>query len=229
MITFIHGDDVSASRKYILEVFDKKQHTTIDGKNVDTTQLMTAFSVDGLFGEKKTILIDGFSRINQQISKKCTEYLDIYQTDPNTEIFVWDNKTIDKRKLSKFPKASTQFFPLPKYFFSFIDSIYPNNSKRLHELLFKLYPQSAAEQILYALVNRVRLLMMIKQVDQRMYDEVNALAPFQKTKLQAQAKHWTEHDIIVFYKSLFDTEVGMKTSSLPCPLINYIDLLLISL
>ena len=228
MITFIHGDDITNSRNQVLLLLSGKDYQTIDWKRAEEEDLMTAFSNDGLFLDSKVIFVDGLSKLKPTVGKKLIEYLVRAETEKSMEILVWDDKTIDKRKLAKFPKAQIIPFSLPKHFFTFLDSINPRNSARLHHLLFELYPSSSPEQILYALINRMRLLLMIKQSDSSQFEEIAKLAPFQRSKILSQAKNWTERDIIVFYKKLYETEVGMKTSSLPLPLINHIDFLIVS-
>mgnify|MGYP001611414669 CR=1 FL=1 len=228
MLTFIHGDDVTNSRNQVLALLSGKDYVTIDGKRAEEADLMTAFSNDGLFLDSKTIFIDGWGKMKPTVLKVCVEHLVRIETEKGINVFVWEDKSIDKRKLAKFGKAKVLPFMLPKYFFTFLDSFVPKNAQKLHQLLFQLYPSFAPEQILYALTNRVRQLLMIKQNDPNAFEEIQKMAPFQRSKIQSQARNWTEHDIIVVYKRLFECEVGMKTSSLPLPLINHLDFLIVS-
>jgi DNA polymerase III delta subunit len=228
MVTFIHGDDTTNSRSQVLALLSGKDYIIIDGKKAEESDLMTAFSNDGLFLDSKTIFIDGWGKMKPTVAKICIEHLVRIETEQGIEVFVWEDKTIDKRKLAKFRKAKILPFMLPKYFFTFLDSFTPRNAARLHQLLFQLYPSFAPEQLLYALTNRVRQILMIKQSDPSVFEEIQKMAPFQRSKIQSQAKSWTERDIIDVYKKLFDAEVGLKTSSLSLPLINHIDFLIVS-
>lgn len=228
MITILHGDDISATRNRAMALLEGATTERLDGKKVKSDVIIRTLISDGLFSNKKTVFIENLSSIGAAELKSCLPHLTQQEASSDIDVFILEEKVLDKRFLSKFVKAKVEAFTLPKHFFTFIDGFAPKNAVRLHNTLFKLYPQFAAEQIFYALINRLRLLLMLKTGTERDYEELAKMAPWQKSKVAAQAKSWTESDIISFYKKLFDTEVALKSSALTLPLINHLDFLIIT-
>jgi hypothetical protein len=69
---------------------------------------------------------------------------------------------------------------------------------------------------------------MSKTGDLSQFSETKSMGSWQVQNIAKQARLWQEDSLCMFYLALFDLEKGMKTSNLPLPLIDHIDILLVN-
>lgn len=227
MLYIIHGDDTVSSRKKVDELISEdKWIVRFDGKEAESGTIQNSLSSQELFSDGKAIVVENFLELGSTLATILPVF-NTYTADTKTKIVLWQGKEVDKRTLKKLTLAKEFLFPLPKYYFSFLDSLTPRNSKKLHDLLEKLALSLSAEQIFYSLVKRIRILIMIKTGKSKEFADIVTMAPWQLTKLSQQASAWNIRELIALYQKFFELEVGLKTNALPLPLLAHLDLLLI--
>lgn len=236
MLTIIHGSDNALSRKYFLEEKQKfKDSVLMDADSVNLTDLAQVFEGGGLFGETKNLFLEQFitkrkksSDFNEIISK-----LEKYSYEHT--IIIWEGKELDRGGLNLFKKATVKTFKLPQTLFQLLDAIQPGNGKLLIKLFHETIINSETEMIFFMIVRQIRILLALSSTipakagnsnSTEQIDELKRLAPWQKSKLEKQAKLFEIDQLINLYSKLFQLEVGQKTGTLTMPLDSAIDFFL---
>lgn len=225
MVTIIHGDDISSSRKYFIEEKQKASNpVNIEGEKVILNTLVQAIEGGELFSTEKKIFIENF------FSKKKTgkEYDEIItylkKNQPSADIYFWDNKELSKTIVKTFSTADIKIFKLPQTLFLLLDSIRPNNGKSLIDLFQKTLLNAEAELVFFMLIRQFRFLLAVSDLKQNEpIDEVKRLAPWQLGKLQKQAGLFSPEELKKYYKKLYQIDLAQKTGALTMPLNQTLD------
>jgi hypothetical protein len=227
MLTLIHGDDIASSRKFLNSIREKyPDMLTLDGETITLTDLMQELDGGGLFGDTKQILIENL------ISKRKTtsdfeSLVSIINTSDTTEVYLWEGKEVDVKTVGLFSKPLQKVFKIPQTLFLFLDSLRPGNGKQLIELFHKTAEIADIEMIFFMLLRQVRSLIAL--ASQAQIDETKRMAPWQRGKLEKQAKLFTKSQLVTIYKQLYTIEIGIKTGNLTNSLQNSIDIVLLSI
>lgn len=222
MIYILHGDDIVALRKRLSEITSQFTHVvTLDADKVGLAELSQALGGSDLFLDKKCLVIEKILKL----PKKELEFLqDFLKSEKNPpELILNYTSELSKVFLSKFSNARVEAFLFPKLFFTFLDQLYPRNFSREVDLIMKM-ENVEGEQIFYAMIKRIRLLLALKSGAKT--DESTKMSPWQLEKVSSQAKFWTENELSSFYEKLFQTEKKVKSSLLIMPLKKQLDILL---
>lgn len=226
MITIIHGDDVTKSRQKLEELLRGKHYQSFDGQKAKIEDIIDSTSSQELFAIQKMIVIEKFTALTKQ--KSFLEFLKTIESDKDIQIILWDERVTTPTVLKTFASSQVLMYSLPKFFFAFLDGLYPKNGKHTSQLLKQLSGSFEDAQIFYAMVKRIRLLLMAQTGDLQAFTETKSMSSWQAQNLVRQARLWPEDALPLFYLKLFDLEKGMKTSNLPLSLINHIDILLVN-
>lgn len=233
MITIIHGDDISKSREFFLELKQKhKDSILLDGSKLSITDLVQNIEGSTLFGSTKTIFVEDFLTKNKKTSKESKEILNFMMKNSESSDFIfWESKEIAKRELSLFKNSTIKLFKLPKNIFLFLDNLKPNNSKNLLNLFHEALDSGIKEElILFMLQRQIRMLLNIAEpANGENIEEFTRLAPWQMEKLQRQAKLFDITTLKKIYRKLFNIEIGEKTGQLTLSLVQSIDFLLLEM
>lgn len=227
MLTIIHGDDIVQSRKYFLEIKNSKNDSVSFSSDVTLTDLVQSLEGGGLFSDEKNVFIENvFSKRKQ--SKELQEILDfIQQKKDEGNIYLWEEREIQKGKLSKFQNAIIKHFSIPQTIFQFLDSIVPDNKKSIlyfHQVLETV----EVDIILFMMIRLVRTLLNMDEFSEEI-DEVKRMSPWQRQKLQKQQRFFTQKQLIKLHNDLFEVDFKNKTGTLSGDLPIAIDLILINL
>ncbi|MFH1833138.1 MAG: hypothetical protein ABH816_03135 [Candidatus Levyibacteriota bacterium] len=233
MITIIHGDDIVNSRKFFSEEKEKTKNSfSLDGQNLTVNDIAQVFEGEGLFSDEKNIFIENiFSKKKQSIDFKQILGL-IEKNEKNANIFIWEGKELTKSQISTFKNPVVKIFKQPQILFTFLDSIKPANSKNMIVGFHELLKTMGSELVFYMLVRQFRVLLALSDSNPSAdgtIDEINRLAPWQKDKLQRQAKLFSIEQLKNIYQKLYDIDLCQKTGTLNLSLVQSIDILLISL
>ncbi|MBF8249611.1 MAG: hypothetical protein HW400_212 [Candidatus Levybacteria bacterium] len=239
MITIIHGDNISESRNYFLELKQKEKNPLLfDGNKLTITDLVQNIEGSGLFNDSKTIFIDDLLTKRKRTDKEVKEILNFIATNPKESNFIlWESKEILKGTLNLFKSATVNYFKLPKNIFLFLDNLRPNNSKSLLNLFHQTLESGIAEElILFMLQRQFRILLALSEPSKNEpIDELSRLAPWQLDKLKRQADYFQGSTLSEgstlkkIYKKLYEIEIGSKTGSLSLSLSQSIDFLLLEI
>ncbi len=230
MLTIIHGDDVATSRNLLLE-FKKKfpNSVTIDGEKVSLTELVQILDGEGLFDENKAIIIEQILS-KRKLTKSSDPIFNIIKEHTlEKDIILWEGKEIDKKVLSLFPHSLIKTCKIPQTLFLFLDSLRPNNNKKLITLYHKSLETIEPEMVFYMLVRHVRILLSLINSKGESIEEVKRLAPWQISKYQKQAKLFSEDQLLFLHKKLYKIDYQHKTGTLPVTLDTTIDILLLEM
>jgi DNA polymerase III delta subunit len=227
MITIIHGDDTSASRKFFLEQKQKYQDAvTTDGKTLTLEQLKQVFEGGSLFADDKALFIENFFP-GKKAGKEFDEILSYIKNLSAGDVYIWEGKELTKSQTIFTKNAVVKQFSFPKQLFSFVESIRPNNSQ-LVIAFHKALEQSEAELLFFMLIRQFRLLLAFKETP-AIIDEVKRTAPWQQTKIAKQASYFSMEQLINAYKKLFKIDVATKTGQTMLSLTKSIDIFLLEL
>lgn len=223
MITVIHGDDISNSRKFFA---DKKDNDSIsfDAINTDLADLKLSLQGNGLFQESKKIFIENL--FNKKASKNLDGIIEIINSEKNAEIYIYNDKEIGKASLKALGNYEEKAFKIPNSIFAFVDSIKPNNNFNVTSFQNAL-TTTDVEIIFAMIVRQFRLLIGIKINSS--IDEVKRLAPWQKSKLEKQAQLFDETKLNEIYKKLYKIDKETKTGKTNLTLTQSIDIFLLQI
>lgn len=228
MIILLHGDDITKVGTKRQELTEREGIIkTLDLKKATLEEVLDTVKSEGLFTDKKTIILQNIKSLHHTKRKKLTSELSNFKKDTNTKIIILQETVLDKKTTAQMQLDQEFKFELPKYFFMFLDALAPRNAEKLHDLIAKMNKSIEGEQLFYATVNRMRLIVMQKTGNPEQFDEVKRVNPWVRQKLGAQASQWSQDNITSFYKGLMDIEFGMKTSSLPLTTTKHLDLLIL--
>lgn len=226
MITIVHGDDIVSSRKYFLEQ-KKGSDNILDGEKLTLTEAMQVFEGSSLFEEQKKIFIENFFKRKSSLEfKQIQEIID--KNSKGSEIYFWEGKELTKSQVSLFKNTLNKLFKFPQSMFLFLDSLAPNKGREMITLFHKTLENTEAELIFFMLIRQFRLLLSLSNGSGQI-DEAKRLAPWQKGKLERQAKSFTEKKLKDIYAQLYEIDLGIKTGSLSLTLTQSIDMFLLNL
>ncbi len=224
MIYVIAGEDIASSRNKLTELLEGKPNVIrLHGKKATIAELDEALSGESLFSDSKTIVIEYFTKLSPEA--KALELLERFEEEKNTDVILWDEADLSKKKFSK--NVQVFNFLFPKFYYAFLDTFEPKSKKTL-ELLQEVLKTFEPEQVLYGLVRRVRQLLIMKSTNYLDFSEFKRMQSWQISKLKKQAELWTEDQLKSVFVSLAQLDEKIKTSGLTMPLTSHLDILLLS-
>lgn len=232
MITIIHGDDISLSRKFFQELkYKQKELVLFDANKITITDLVQNIEGAGLFGNAKVIFIEELLTKLKATSKESKEILDfIIKNAKPFNFILWESKEILKRDLLLFKDAAIKFFKLPKNIFLFLDHLKPGNSKNLLNLFHQALDSGIKiELILFMVQRQFRILLAMSDPGDKPIDELVRLTPWQSGKLERQAKLFDISSLKKIHRKLYEIEIAQKTGTLSLSLSQAIDFLLLEI
>ena len=213
MLIIIHGEDLAKSRQKLKEVeAEKKQELLyLDGKKLALPDLILATQAPSLITMEKSIVIENF--FQRKIGKEKTEIQNyIFTLETGNRILLWENKTIDKAKLSKLPKGSLEYkFDYPANLFKFLDTLGVLPKNELLSTFHMLLKNNDSELIFTMIVRQFRFLIMVKE------EEKNSLGipDWQYFKFKSQAKYFEMQKLIYLYRQLLQMDYKLKSGQTP--------------
>lgn len=225
MITIVHGNDITTSRKFFLDQKDENS-LTFDAESLVLDELEHSLQGFGLFGERKKIFIENL------FSRKATKNLEpigsLLSKNQGLNVYVWADKEVGVKSLLSYPRFENKNFKIPNTIWSFLDGIRPNNLSNVKS--FHSAINSTEPEIVFAMIVRqFRLLLGLTESSENTIDEVKRLAPWQKSKLMRQASLFDKDSLKQIYKKLYKIEKQQKTGSSNLSLVQNIDILLLQI
>lgn len=228
MITIIHGDDITSSRNYFLDTKKQKAGAvSLTAEQTNMTDLAQAFEGGGLFEETKSIFIEELFTKKKKGKELDAILAYINQQAKTQDIYLWEKKTLTPTSLKSLISPITKLFKLPQVLFRFLDSIKPNNSQEVLRLFHNTLKTADTEMAFFMLVRQFRLLLAVRE--NASIEEVQRLAPWQKSKLLTQAKSFSKNELVNTYIALHEIDRDAKTGRHDAPLTTNIDFLLLAL
>lgn len=230
MITIIHGDDIVSSRTYLNDIKVKfPEGIQVSPDSLNMTDLTQRIDGGGFFDTEKVIIIEQLfaKRKAKKEFEAIVEYLKSKTLE--NEIYLWENKELDKKSLSLFNHPTVKTYKLPQTLFFFLDAIKPGAGKELVRMYHETLKTTDAEMVFFMLIRHIRLLLALQTPSSETIDEAKRLAPWQQGKVTRQAKLFSQDQLLEIHKQLFTLDKEQKTGELSVPLNLAIDILLLQI
>lgn len=230
MLTLIHGDDIAASRNFLINLKEKyKDIPILDGMSVSITDLTQILEGGGLFNEEKIVFIENFFTKKKTTSEYKSILNFLKSISSSADVIVWEAKLIENSVINQLKGSTVRVFKLPQSLFAFLDGIKPGNGKQLVQQFHDALVNSNEDAIFYMLIRQFRFLLAFNEKFnlELTLEEVKRMQDWQKTKIQRQAKLFSSVKLIQTYRNLLAVEKAYKTGGLPSSLSNSIDILLL--
>ena len=228
MLTIIHGSDTTQSRKYFIDEKNKiKDAILLDADKVNLTDLTQILEGGGLFGETKYLFIEQLltKRKKSAELENILKYLETNAAEHT--IILWESKELERSAFNTFKKAIIKPFKLPQTLFQLLDAIQPGNGKLLIKLFHLTVEITESEMVFFMLIRQIRILLALSGTADTPIDEVKRIQPWQKSKLESQARRFNTAHLLDLYDKLFAIEAGQKTGTLTTSLLSAIDFFLL--
>lgn len=231
MITIIHGDNISMSRKLYMSIKEKAiSFHTLDGDTLTKQALVQIVEGGELFSDTKNIFIENLfgKKKSPAVSKEIAEYISQHTDDA---IYVlWEGKELTSANLKLFPTTTSfQNLKLPQVMFSFLDNflLIPKQERvaAFHETLKTVEP----DLVFFMMVRHIRLLLAVSETSSIGIEELKTMKDWQKNKLQQLARKFSKDDLKSLYNKLFRIDLNTKTGGTPLSLTQSIDFLLLEI
>lgn len=230
MITIIHGDDIVLSRKYLQEQKQNSISPYVFDGIIDLPSIAQITQGSGLFNTEKNIFVENFFSKNKLNSSEAESIIDyINKNESLFDLFFWEPNVIQKKSIALFTNPSVKTFKIPQAIFLFLESIKPGNYKTSIDLFHKAFQNTEPEIIFFMIQRQFRLLLSVSDKKNDQIDEIARLAPWQKGKIERQAKLFSIGELKNIYKSLYEIEIAQKTGNLAYSLTHAIDFLLLNI
>lgn len=222
-ITVYSGEDIISSRKAFLEHLERLKNedfeiTRVSGKDTTEESLELLSSPTSLFGQKRVLAIE-----NLLAGTKSKEKDKIIQIISSLNCFfvLWENKNFTKGDQLKYPNFVFKNFKLPPVLFTFLDSLSPKKINDNLRLFREAIVSTDPNFLFLMLIRQIRLLILASDKN-----DLLKLAPWQKGKLQKQARFFTSEKLKEINQRLLQIDFAQKTSQTPFSLGHQLELLL---
>ncbi|MFH1187044.1 MAG: hypothetical protein V1697_02620 [Candidatus Levyibacteriota bacterium] len=229
MITIIHGDDLSSSRKQFISCKEKvKNPISLRGEKITVTDLVQILESSSLFETEKNLFIENFlsQKKANKFFKEILEYFKKHEQSSN--IYFWEEKEVSKTVLTFFKTADISLFKFPQSLFLFLDNIKPNNYENVlyfHKTILK----TSEELVFFMIVRQFRLMLALLLKTDSPIDEIARIAPWQRGKLERQANIFGLENIKRIYSKLYLLDYKQKYGLTSLPLVQNIDFFLMEI
>lgn len=228
MLTIIHGDNIKDSREFYFQSRQKFPSAKIlQGDKIAFTDLVEAVEGNGLFTNDNVqdIFIETLLT-KKHAGKELDGFIQYLSQHADAKITLWEQKQLDKKLLNKFTKAQIREFSYPQTLFQFLDALGPKNTAQLIKLYHQTLQSVEVEVILFMITKQIRLLLGLKDTQGSMISEIRFMQPWQKPKLEKQAKLFTIEQLLFLHGKLYDFDWGYKSGALATSLEDSLDFFL---
>jgi len=212
----IHGEDTVSARNRLNDLIETAQAKglglkRLTAKDLDLTTATQVLEAATLFGETPLIVIEGlFSLTKSKNKDNLISFISGYQ---DREIILFEDKTVSPTTLKPFPKAKAHEHKPAAIIFTFLDSLRPGAAAKSLKLLGDLESARQPAELIFAmLIRQVRLLIQAGQPANL------KIAPWQKSRLTAQARLFGEERLLKLHGRLYHLDKDLKTGANPLDL-----------
>lgn len=228
MLKIIHGENLVASRKKLVELLAEAKTkgieiVTLDAKNLDRAKLESALLSEDLFGKEKLLVIEALHSLPK--SKKKDEFIELISS-ASIEIILWEKKLLTKTNLKKFDTNTVVYeFKVTQKLWSFLDQLSPNPKKKktLLQTFRETIQSDELEFVFLMLIRQIRLLIQVKE------NQTLKMAPFMVSKMKKQAQEFSLDQLKKLHQQLYQIDYKQKTSTGLLSLDGELDLFLINM
>lgn len=224
MLYVLHGDDIINSRKRLSELaLNFSSVVYLQGDKTNFSEIINSLSSTDMFEASKCVVIEGISKLAKADLDRALPAFEKVGKDKATTVILWQGTEMTKLQIGKYKTAAVESFMLPKLFFTFLDNFTPAQFGQEIKTLTDMKNVDTM-QIFYALIKRVRQLLMVKSRGN--FEELVKMSPWQMNKLQSQSAKFKTGELEKVYTELFTLEKKLKSSGLMLPLRDHLDIML---
>lgn len=232
MMTILHGESVVESRQELgnLRAQSKGEEIiSLEGGKLTLTELKQVLEAKSLFGQEKLVILENFLAGKRKSKEKenIIEYLT--KEEPVVDLIFWEDQEIEKSLLRLFPRAKIRIFKLDPLLFRFLESIRPGNGQEMIEFFRKVFTSEEINLVFYMICRQFRLLLFLKMGDDKGLEELDRLAPWQKTKIVRQSRYFSWEKLSKSYHDLLEIDFQEKAGFSSYPLQQALELFLANL
>ncbi len=214
MLTIICGEDIAASREKLQTIKQSYKTKGFNVKDVAASELPDILKsnegVIDLFGQESVYAVENLSSLYKGRGKsEFKTAVDELSKNAKLHIIAWENGK-SAYELSTLKKLTSSFYEAKpgQTIFELLDIAVPGKINHFIKTLHQVH-QTQDIMFIYTLLWRhIRKLILAAE---GAFDKKTA--PWQRGKLQAQARAWQKEKLVSFYEGLAKIDVGMKTSS----------------
>ncbi len=226
MLYILHGDDTVSLRKRISDIIpDQGKSTFFSADKATAAEILDALRFIDMFTDAKYTVIEKILKLPKKDMDAILPELNKVSVSSVNHVVLCHDFVLSKVFIAKFKGCKSEAFLMPKLFFTFLDNLSPKYFRQELTLLLQM-KNIEAEQVFYAMVKRIRQLIVIKTGLES--EEVAKMNQWQFSKIRAQSTEWTVPALQKLYKELFEIEVKIKSGGLMLPLKKELDILLIT-
>lgn len=228
MLTILHGDDTVSLHKELVRLLQQAKSfgrpiLRLSAKGLARAELETAIGTQELFTPAKTVVIEKLLSLPKGKNKDALVSFVSSHTSPETDLILIEEKLLTPAYIKQFPKATIRSFKLPAVLFTWLDALGVAPASTTVSLFHQVLQTQDVEFCFVMLVRQIRLLL------QFVADGTYTGPPFGRTKIAAQAKHFSLKKLLALHERLLTIDIGQKTSRSVRTLTQEIDLLLLEI
>lgn len=228
MITLLHGDDIQASRNELhrrIAAAPGRELREVNGRSIEPALLVQALESSSLFGSDRLVIIENlFGKLGRKTSSITTLAKILEKSSASTDVILWEDTILGSTALKALGYAQVKLFKMPAVIFQLLDGLRPKSATVLIPLVNTVISLEPPEVLYTLLVRRVRQLIQVSQNVSPV-----GLAPWQATRLTAQARLFTMNELVNMHATLLAMDIGIKTGSSPFTLTQQIEQFIISI
>ncbi len=218
-IIILHGDDERKLYERLSKFVEtaRSRSWEVDYLDDPAVKLQETLFSTSLFSNERFFVLRDIKRLG----KKEIEWLNKKYSDLSGNLIIYHEGYISKTILSALPKeVKIEEFKLPVIIWSFLEHIYPGNSKLVILEFHKIIERDAPEFIITLIAKLFRDLYWAK------VDPASMPYPsWRNSRLKAQANKFTIDDLQLIISKLAEIDIEVKTSK--SDLVTTLDLLVI--
>lgn len=149
MIYIFHGDDQNKSRQAFNLALDQKKDCDIlrlDYKEINPDIINGFINSQSLFSTPRVVAISNFFSVAKPVLDKLIK---IIKSNPNFDVFIWQDKALNVTQTKIFPLSTNKFFPLDKKIYLCLNNLQPNNLARFIPLYNQVIQNEPFELFLF--------------------------------------------------------------------------------
>jgi hypothetical protein len=229
MITLFYGDDSNTSREKFFSA-KKAAHAplSLSNEELSLTTLKQICEGGMLFSETKDVFLENFFTKVKKNKQQDDMIAYLNSQEEKQNFFIFEGKDLLKTATNSFPKAILVKSKLANTLFQFLDAFIPGNPRLLISLFNQTLQTTDIEIVFSMLCRQIRIFIAL-QDEACETEEIKRLAPWQKEKIQKQAKSFSLEKLRHIHEMLYRLDHDRKTGTLPTTFPVCIDFFLLEL
>ncbi len=199
MVTLIHGDDVVASRNYLLQLkksLKDKEQMWIDPQKMAEEEIIQKTQSQSLFSSDRVVFVEnGMNRIDILLAG-------------DADLVIWNEGQATATAVKKLPKdAKIVEFKPPSLIFGYLDSLGPQSAARSIPMMEKVLESGSDEGLVFYMT-----LKRVRQLTSYLANPSSARMPsWQLDRIKRQAQSFGLPKLLKLYLALLRIDWRIKT------------------